>query len=124
MRCQPACVLFTTDQNGTLVSLDNIAELSESFKKGIGPLAQAFTEELSTEELEGFDMQGFMEQLLKMVADPSVIQTSIVDDIGRFFLFHGTRMETDYTYSFEEPLNFAVHNCRNSSGHRMASEFL
>lgn len=101
-------VLFSTDQHGSLISFDNIPQLAESFKKGIGPLAQALTEQMSPEDLEGFDMQGFTEQLLAMIANPAVIQTSILDDIGRVFLFHGARMELDHTYSFDEPLNFML----------------
>lgn len=103
-------VLFSTTNLGSLQSIDNLQELSSSFAQMIEPLAKAVLKEqgLELEDLEGFDMQGFMQELLKQVADPSIIQNSIVEYIGRLFFFHGGRLEIDHTYSFEEPLNFVI----------------
>ena len=65
----------------------------------IEPLAKAVLKEqgLELEDLEGFDMQGFMRELLKQVADPSIIQNSILEYIGRLFFFYGGRLEIDHT---------------------------
>ena len=103
-------VLFSTNNLGSLQSIDNLQELSSSIANAMEPLAQAILKEqgLEAKDLEGFDMQGFMQELLKQTTDPSLIQTSILDYIGRLFFFHGARLEIDHTYSFEEPLNFMI----------------
>ena len=103
-------VLFSTTNLGSLKSIDNIQELSASFAMAAEPLAKAVLKEqgIKDEDLEGFDMQGFMQELLKQIADPSIIQNSILEYIGRLFFFHGGRLEIDHTYSFEEPLNFMI----------------
>lgn len=106
-------ILFSTNNLGTLTSLDNIPELSAAFAKAAEPLAMEIlkSQGMSEEELKdykGFDIQGFIKRLAQQVADPAIIQQSILDYIGRLFFFHGGRLEIDHTYSFEEPLNFII----------------
>lgn len=106
-------ILFSTNSMGILQSLDNIPELSAAFAKAAEPLAkQALKAQgISEEDLktfEGFDIQGFTKEIMKQVADPAIIQQSILDYIGRLFFFHGSRLEIDHTYSFEEPLNYIL----------------
>lgn len=101
-------VLFTTTALGALQSIDNIPELVEAFTKAADPLVQALIREKGLEEVEGFDMQGFMQEILKQTADPAIIQNAIVESIGRLFFFHGARLDIDHTYDFEEPLNFMI----------------
>ena len=101
-------VLFSTSRMGTLMSIDNLPELTAAYEKAIGPLTDLIMKSLSPEEIEGLDLEGLMQQLMSSLANPQSIQTSILDDIGRLFFFHGARLQPGETYSMEEPLNFIM----------------
>ena len=101
-------VLFSTNRTGALMSIDNLPELTAAFEKAIGPLTDLLMKSLAPEEREGFDVEGLMQQLMSSLANPHTIQTSILDDIGRLFFFHGARLQPGETYSLEEPLNFML----------------
>lgn len=101
-------VLFSTNWTGALMSIDNLTELTAAFEKAIGPLTDFLMKSLAPEEREGFDVEGLMQQLMSSLANPHTIQTSILDDIGRLFFFHGARLQPGETYSLEEPLNFML----------------
>lgn len=105
-------VLFSTNRMGALISIDNLQELTTSYKsayeKAAGPITDMVMQSLTPEEREGFDVEGLMQQLMASVANPQAIQTAILDDIGRLFFFHGARLQPGETYSMEEPLNFIM----------------
>ena len=73
------------------MSIDNLPELTAAYEKAIGPLTDLIMKSLSPEEIEGLDLEGLMQQLMSSLANPQTIQTSILDDIGRLFFFHGGR---------------------------------
>lgn len=104
----PMSVLFSTDRHGALMSIDNLDSLVEQYAKCVGPLSEFIAQSLTSEELEGFDLEGYSNQLLASLANPQTIQTVILDDIGRLFFFHGARLEPGQTYTMEEPLNFFI----------------
>lgn len=104
----PMSVLFSTNRHGALMSIDNLDSLVEQYAKCVGPLSEFIAQSLPSEELEGFDLEGFSNQLLASLANPQTIQTGILDDIGRLFFFHGARLEPGQTYTMEEPLNFFI----------------
>ena len=101
-------VLFSTSRMGTLMSIDNLPELTAAYEKAIGPLTDLVMKSLTPEEREVLDVEGLTQQLLASVANPQSIQTAILDDIGRLFFFHGARLQPGETYSMEEPLNFIM----------------
>ena len=99
-------VLFSTTRHGALMSIDNLDRLVEEYASCVGPLCELLVSKLSQEELEGFDLNGFTQQVATSLANPNSIQTTILDDIGRLFFFHGARLNPGDTYTMEEPLNF------------------
>lgn len=101
-------VLFSTNRMGALMSIDNLPELTVAYEKAIGPLTDLIMKSLAPEEIEGFDVEGLMQQLMTSLANPHSIQTSVLDDIGRLFFFHGARLQPGETYTMEEPLNFIL----------------
>ncbi len=101
-------VLFSTSRTGSLKSIDNLPHLLALYEKAMEPLAELVMQSLTPEELEGFDVKGYTQQLISAIANPQSIQTAILDDIGRLFFFHGARLQPGETYSMEEPLNFIL----------------
>lgn len=106
-------VLFTTTEMGVLVSIDNLDEIVSGYEKLIDPMIEIIVAQLPEEDKKMFDWKAMSDQLKPMICNPQAIQTAIIDEIGRLFFFHGSRLEMDHTYNMEEPLMFMMPGIEN-----------
>lgn len=101
-------ILFSTDANGVLLSIDNLGDIVSGYEKLIDPLMEIVKASVPEAEKEEFDFSPLKEVMRSMLCNPQTIQTGIMEDIGRLYFFHGARLEMDETYKMEEPLLFIL----------------
>lgn len=106
-------VLFSTNAHGILMSIDNIDELMKESEKLIDPMVEIVKASVPDAEKVGYDFEPIREVFRSMLCNPQTIQTAIMDDIGRLYFFHGSRLEIDNTYTMEEPLLFVLPGIEN-----------
>lgn len=93
-------VILTTDQHGSIKSIDNLEELVSHQMKVVEP----FMEMLGNEEGAELDEQteaALKDYIVQTFSDPSIIEKSVYDEVGRMLYFHGNRLDMDKEYSGE-----------------------
>ena len=90
-------VIFTTDQYGTLKSIDNIQELSDQIVSIIDDMVKILinvTEETPMEQVDLLKLQ-----LREMFGNHDTIMKIFAEDIGRVLYFHGCGLKLDQEYT-------------------------
>jgi hypothetical protein len=93
-------VILTTDQHGSIKSIDNLEELVSHQMKVVEP----FMEMLGNEEGAELDEQteaALKDYIVQTFSDPSIIEKSVYDEVGRMLYFHGNRLDMEKEYSGE-----------------------
>jgi hypothetical protein len=90
-------VIFTTNQYGTLQSIDNIQELSDQIVSIIDDMVKILINVNEETPMEQVDM--LKEQLKTMFSNHDTIMQIFAEDIGRVLYFHGCGMKLDEEYT-------------------------
>ena len=90
-------IIFTTDQYGTLQSIDNIQELSDQIVSIIDDMVKILINVNEETPMEQVDM--LKEQLKTMFSNHDTIMQIFAEDIGRVLYFHGCGMKLDQEYT-------------------------
>ncbi len=90
-------VIFTTNQYGTLQSIDNIQELSDQIVSIIDDMVKILINVNEETPMEQVDM--LKEQLKTMFSNHDTIMQIFAEDIGRVLYFHGCGMKLDQEYT-------------------------
>ena len=90
-------VIFTTNQYGTLQSIDNIQELSDQIVSIIDDMVNILINVNEETPMEQVDM--LKEQMKTMFSNHDTIMQIFAEDIGRVLYFHGCGMKLDQEYT-------------------------
>lgn len=94
----PTKVLFTTDEFGSILYINNLDDLTAKHREMIEPTVDRLFESGKMES------EGITKEAMLLYMDLSInketIEESIYDDIGDLLYFHGGYMEIGNTYSF------------------------
>lgn len=94
-------LVFSTDQHGAYLSVDNKDELTAMFVGLVDPMLQyMYEEELKNGGEEAKEtMEYTRNMLLELFSNPDYVEEMMVDDLRKLLYFHGTAMKIGETYS-------------------------
>jgi hypothetical protein len=91
-------VTFTTNQYGTLQSIDNVQELSDQIVSIIDEMVEILIKNDTEGALEG--QRDFLKEYLKETfSNHDTVMQIFAEDIGRVLYFHGCGMKLDEEYT-------------------------
>lgn len=94
-------LVFSTDQHGSLLSVDNKVELSAQLVGLIDPMLECMLEEELKNGGEEIDeaMEYTRSVLYDTFNDPDNVEKMMSEEVGKLLYFHGTAMKVRETYS-------------------------
>ena len=91
-------ILITTNQFGSIKSIDNLGELTALQLSLADPLLKIMEKD-SAEKLDKATRKALREYLTKLLGSPELMQKAILEEVGRMFGFHGNRLDLGQEYS-------------------------
>ncbi len=91
-------ILITTDQFGSIVSIDNLEEMTAMQLSLADPLLEMMEKE-SGEELDEETREAMRQYMKTLLGSPELMQQAVVGEVGRMFEFHGNRLDLGKEYS-------------------------
>lgn len=91
-------VIFTTDQYGTLQSIDNVQELSDQIVSIIDDMVEILIKN-DTEEVTIDQRDHLKAYLNEAFGNHDMVMKIFAEDIGRVLYFHGSGMKLDEEYT-------------------------
>ena len=101
-------VIATTDQNGSLLRIDNVQELSGQIVSILDEVVDIMMKNDEGSEIAEEQKAYVRNYLKEMFSNPETVMSIFAEDIGRVLYFHGCGLELDneYTGQIEVPSIF------------------
>ena len=101
-------VIATTDQNGSLLKIDNVQELSDQIVSILDEVVDIMMKNDEGSEIAEEQKAYVRNYLKEMFSNPETVMSIFAEDIGRVLYFHGCGLELDkeYTGQIEVPSIF------------------
>lgn len=104
-----AGVLHTvTNELGTVKYFADLEDLAGNLQKSISKIVDEYYKSLDKETKKNFDKKAMNNYLSQMVATPSALQATAINDVAPMLQYHGVHLDTSATYTM--PMNFTMGN--------------